>query len=144
MLSDDLVHFATHGELSEEAPLFSALVTAAAPGQPDLLSVYELPDLNIHARVIVLSACETALGRMSGGDEVAGLTRVMLTAGADTVVSSLWRVSDRSTAILMLDFHRRLRNGASPSAALRFAELDVRKQFPHPFYWSPFIVTGAN
>jgi len=137
------VHFATHGLLDEEAPLFSAVLTDPAPGQPSRLSLYELMDLKLKARLVVLSACETGLGKIMGGDELAGLTRTFLLAGASTVVSSLWKVSDDSTALLMEGFHRRLRDNMEPALALREAALDVRAKYPHPFFWAPFIVTGA-
>ena len=144
LLSNANVHFATHGLLDEEAPLFSALLTAPSPKNPSRLSLYELTGLPLRATTVVLSACETGLGTMLGGDEISGLTRTFLTAGADTVVSSLWKVSDESTALLMTNFYRRLNQGAAPAQSLREAALAVRKIYPHPFYWAPFIVTGVN
>jgi CHAT domain-containing protein len=144
LLEDDVVHFATHAELSESSPMLSKIITAPASGEPGQLSVYELPAMAIRARIVVLSACQTAGGNVSNGDEIPGLTRAMLSAGADTVVSSLWHVSDGSTAILMREFHRQLQRGADPSDALRTAELRVREKFPEPHFWAPFIVTGAN
>jgi CHAT domain-containing protein len=137
------VHLATHGLLDEHAPLFSALLLSPAPGQPGRLSLYELMDLNVRARLVVLSACETGLGQLQGGDEVASLTRTILGAGARTVVSSLWKVSDDATALLMQGFYRRLRAGENAPGAMRGAAMEVRKQYPHPFYWAPFLVTGA-
>ncbi len=142
LLHHEAVHFATHGLLDETAPLFSALLVAGDEGSPTRLSLYELTDMRIQARLVVLSACETGLGKISGGDEMSGLTRTFLAAGANTVVSSLWKVSDDSTALLMAGFYRRLRAGESPATALRKAALEVRAKFPHPFYWAPFIVTG--
>ncbi len=139
-----LVHLATHGFVNEDAPLFSALMMSPAPGQPTRLSLFEIPDLTVAARVVVLSACETGLGRLSRGDEVTGLTRTFLSAGADTVVSSLWEVSDDATAILMEGFYRRLRGGTGPAAALRASALELRQRYPHPFFWAPFIVTGQE
>jgi len=138
------VHFATHGLFDEAAPLFSALLTGPAPGEPSRVSLYELMDLKLKARLVVLSACETNRGKLMGGDEVTGLTRTILLAGAEAVVSSLWKVSDESTALLMQGFYRRLHAGQSPSSALREAALEVRKQFPHPFYWAPFVETGVE
>ena len=144
LLEYDRVHFATHGILDEAAPLFSALLTSAAAGQPSRLSLYELTEMHLRARLVVLSACETGLGRLQSGDEITGLTRTFLQAGANTVVSSLWKVSDESTALLMAGFYRGLRKGLDPSEALRQSVLDVRIRFPHPFFWAPFIVTGAR
>jgi CHAT domain-containing protein len=139
----DQVHFATHGLFDEAAPLFSALLLGNSEGGRSRLSMYEIMDLKLRARLVVLSACETNRGKLMGGDEVAGLTRTFLTAGADTVVSSLWKVSDESTALLMQGFYRRLKTGVTPATALRESELEVRKQFPHPFFWAPFVETGV-
>jgi CHAT domain-containing protein len=144
LVSADTVHFATHGLLEEEAPLFSALLTSPAAGQPSRLSLYEIVGMKLRARLVVLSACETGLGKLGGGDEITGLTRTFLTAGADTVVASLWKVSDESTAMLMQEFYRRLGQGLAPSAALRESALAVRAKYKHPFYWAPFVVTGRS
>jgi CHAT domain-containing protein len=130
--------------LEEEAPLFSALLTSPAAGQPSRLSLYEIVGMKLRARLVVLSACETGLGKLQGGDEITGLTRTFLTAGADTVVASLWKVSDESTAMLMQEFYRRLGDGLAPAAALRESALAVRAKYQHPFYWAPFVVTGRN
>ena len=138
------VHFATHGVFDEHAPLFSALLVSPAPGQASRLSLYELMDLRLKARLVVLSACETGVGKLLGGDEVAGLTRTILSAGVSTVISSLWKVSDDSTALLMQEFYKRLHARAKPAAAMRAAALEVRKRYSHPFYWAPFVVTGAS
>jgi CHAT domain-containing protein len=138
------VHVATHGLVDEQAPLFSALLTSPAPGQPARLSLYELTNVRLRARLVVLSACETGLGKMLAGDEVAGLTRTLLQAGAETVVASLWKVSDESTALLMAGFHQRRRAGEGSAQALRGAALAVREKFSHPFYWAPFVLTGAR
>ena len=142
LMTEPAVHLATHG-LAEPAPQFSALLTSPAPGQPARFSLYELSNLSVRSRLVVLSACETGLGQLTRGDEVLGFNRAFLLAGADTVVSSLWKVSDEGTAPLMREFYSRMRSGASPAAALRDAMLLVRKKLSHPFYWAPFIVTGA-
>jgi CHAT domain-containing protein len=138
------VHFATHGLFEEQAPLFSSIVTAPAAGQPSRLSLYELTDLHLKARLVILSACETDRGKMTGGDEAAGLTRTFLQAGAETVVSSLWKVNDESTALLMESLHAHLRAGELTPDALRHAELEVRRKFPQPYYWAAFVDTGIR
>jgi CHAT domain-containing protein len=144
LLEHQEVHFATHGLFEERAPLFSALITAPAPGQPSRLSLYEVMDLDLKARLVILSACATNRGRMTGGDEIAGFTRNFLQAGAENVVSSMWSVSDDSTALLMDTFHAHLRAGESTPLALRHAELLVRRKFPRPFYWAAFVDTGVR
>ncbi len=137
------VHLATHGFVDEDAPILSAIMTAPEPGRPSRLSLYDVMDLTLASRLVVLSACETGLGRLQRGDEIAGLTRTLLIAGANTVVSSLWEVSDEATALLMRGFYEQLHTGQSPAAALRAAALLVRARYPHPIFWAPFIVTGA-
>jgi CHAT domain-containing protein len=144
LLQHQEVHFATHGLFDSHAPLFSALVTAPAAGQASRLSLYEVMDLNLKARLVILSACETDRGQLSGGDEVEGLTRTFLQAGAENVVSSLWSVNDESTALLMESLHAHLRAGESTPTALRHAELQVRRKFPQPFYWAAFVDTGIR
>ena len=144
LLEHQEVHFATHGLFEEQAPLFSSLITAPSPGQPSRLSLYEVMDLNLKARLVILSACETDRGQLIGGDEISSLTRTFLQAGADNVVSSLWNVSDQSTALLMQSLHAHLRAGEPTALALRHAELQVRRKFPQPFFWAAFVDTGAR
>jgi CHAT domain-containing protein len=144
LLDHQEVHFATHGLFEPQAPLFSALLTAPSSGEPSRLSLYELTDMNLKARLVILSACETDKGQLAGGDEVDGLTRTFLQAGAENVVSSLWSVSDESTALLMESLHAHLRAGESTPLALRHAELQVRRKFPQPYYWAAFVDTGVR
>ena len=138
-----VVHLATHGVLNKDSPLFNALLTSPARGQPSRLSLYELTDMKLKARLVVLSACETGLGELRKGDEITSLTRMFLQAGANSVVASLWSVSDRATAQLMRDFYQRVQGGQTPAQALRSAALKVRQHYPHPYYWAPFVLTGA-
>jgi CHAT domain-containing protein len=79
-----------------------------------------------------------------GGDEIIGLTRTFLQAGADGVVSSLWQVDDSATALLMATLHEKLRAGESASVALRHAQLMTRRRFPQPYYWAPFTANGLR
>jgi CHAT domain-containing protein len=144
LLEHQEVHFATHGLFEEQSPIFSALITAPADGQASRLSMYEVMDLNLKARLVILSACETNRGQLTRGDEIAGLTRTFLQAGAENVVSSLWKVSDESTALLMESLHAHLRAGESTPVALRHAELQVRRKFPQPFFWAAFVDTGVR
>jgi CHAT domain-containing protein len=125
----DLVHLATHGIYEPAAPLFSALLMSPAKNQASRLSLYELTDVQVKAKLVVLSACDSGIGKLMEGDEIAGLTRTFLSAGARTVVSSLWTVDDASTALLMQEFYRQLGKGFSPAAALRFGALAVRKPY---------------
>jgi CHAT domain-containing protein len=138
----DLVHLATHGVYVPAAPLFSALLLSPARNQASRLSLYELTDVQVKAKLVVLSACDSGIGKLMEGDEIAGLTRTFLSAGARTVVSSLWTVDDASTALLMQEFYRQLGKGLPPAAALRSGALAVRKQYPNPMFWAPFVLTG--
>jgi CHAT domain-containing protein len=113
-----LVHLATHGLLDTESSLNSAVALAGG----ETLSVYELMLLRLQARLVVLSACSTAQGETTGGDDVLGLTRGLLAAGAQAALVSLWPVEDRSTALMMGEFYRRLKDGAAPSEALHEAQ----------------------
>lgn len=118
-----VIHLATHGYLSAEAPLLSALLLADG----DELSVHELMGLRLEADLVVLSACETGRGEGTGGEEVLGLTRGLLAAGARAAVVSLWPVDDLSTGVLMGEFHRRVRAGVPKADALREAQAFLRR-----------------
>lgn len=139
----DRVHFATHGILNSSSPMFSAVLMGTPDGDTRL-SLYEMADLKVRARLVVLSACETGLGRLQRGDEITGLTRTLLQAGARSVVSSLWSVADDSTAFLMTRFYRELNRGASTASALRTAALATRAEYGHPFFWAPFTLSGVQ
>ncbi|HEX5108281.1 MAG TPA: CHAT domain-containing protein [Vicinamibacterales bacterium] len=138
-----LLHFATHGTLDEEVPLNSSLALAGGAS----LTVYELMLLRLRAQLVVLSACSTGQGETTGGDDVLGLTRGLLAAGARSAVVSLWPVDDQSTALMMEAFYRALRGGANPAAALRAAQDDLRQRksrgYDHPYYWAPFVMVGV-
>ena len=137
-----VIHFATHGDLSESDPLSSALLLVGGGGQDGRLEVREVFGLDLHARLVVLSACETGLGKLSRGDEVVGLQRAFLYAGTPAVVTTLWKVDDRATFELIRAFYTRL-DSANPVEALRQAQLEAMRTFPHPFAWAAFGLTGV-
>jgi len=137
-----IVHFATHGELSETDPLSSALLLAPGGGDDGRLEVREVLGLDLHARLVVLSACETGLGKLSRGDELVGLQRAFLYAGTPAVVTTLWKVDDRASFELVRVFYERLA-AADSAPALRQAQVEVMKTFAHPFAWAAFVLTGA-
>jgi CHAT domain-containing protein len=136
------LHFATHGEFNADAPLESALLLAKDERADGLLTVNKLYSLRLDADLVTLSACETGLGKVASGDDVVGLTRGFLYAGASTVVASLWKVDDRATAALMTRFYDELRSG-DKREALRAAQLATREKFLHPFFWAAFQLTGS-
>ena len=137
-----LIHLATHGELNEADPLSSAVLLVPGGGEDGRLEVREVFGLNLHARLVVLSACETGLGKLSRGDEVVGLQRAFLYAGTPAVVTTLWKVDDRATYDLIRAFYLKLET-AGPVEALRQAQLETMRTFPHPYQWGAFGFTGA-
>ena len=138
-----LVHLATHGELSESDPLSSAVLLTPGDGEDGRLEVREVFGLDLHARLVVLSACETGLGQLSRGDELVGLQRAFLYAGTPAVVTTLWKVDDRASFELIRAFYDRLDAGG-PVTALRQAQLETARAFPHPFAWAAFGLTGVS
>ncbi|PSN77476.1 hypothetical protein C8B47_21855 [filamentous cyanobacterium CCP4] len=141
-----VIHLATHGRFDTNNPLFSTLFFAQdgeAGSSDGRLEVREVYGLNLkEAPLVVLSACETNVGQLNQGDEIIGLNRAFHYAGASTVMASLWNVDDASTGQLMTAFYRYLEEGMTRAEALREAQLDIREDFPHPFYWAPFTLSG--
>jgi tetratricopeptide (TPR) repeat protein/CHAT domain-containing protein len=139
-----ILHLAAHGEYNSNNPLFSAIHLAGDTQNDGRLEVHEVYSLDLTAatNLVVLSACETNIGAVSAGDEVVGLNRAFLYAGTPTVISSLWNVDDAATALLMERFYTHLRAGMSKGEALRQAQMDVRGEYPHPYYWASFVLTG--
>jgi len=121
---NDMIHFASHAELNESDPLSSAVLLAKSDKEDGRLEVREIFGMDLKASLIVLSACETGLGKLSSGDELVGLTRAFIYAGTPSVVASLWNVEDSSTAQLMASFYRNLKT-MTKVAALREAQLDL-------------------
>jgi CHAT domain-containing protein len=121
---NDIVHFATHAQLNEDDPLSSAVLLAKSDKEDGRLEVREIFGMDLHANLVVLSACETGLGKLSRGDELVGLTRAFIYAGTPSVVASLWSVEDSSTAQLMAGFYKNLKT-MSKVEALRQAQLNL-------------------
>ena len=137
------IHFATHATFHAEKPLTSGLLMAADGENDGTLTVGELYDLRLKADLVALSACETALGKVANGDDVVGFNRGFLYAGARSIVSSLWKVDDQATSILMQDFYKQLRK-KNKREALRTAQLKVKNTYnSHPYFWAAFQITGA-
>jgi len=108
------------------------------------LNLFDIFNLQLGAELTTLSACETGMSAVWEGDELLGLARGFLYAGTPSLVVSLWTVNDRSTAQLMRRFYEGLRDGLSKSHALRNAILETKDDFPHPYYWAPFILLGKS
>ncbi|MGH7768028.1 MAG: CHAT domain-containing protein [Candidatus Binatia bacterium] len=137
----EMLHFAVHAEFNEDDPMSSALLLAPEGGGDGRLRVEEIFSLNLNADMVVLSACETGLGKISNGDEIIGLTRAFIYAGTPSIVTTLWKVNDRSSYELMREFYSHLKS-LKKSEALRQAQLKTMKDFPEPFYWAAYQLTG--
>lgn len=150
-LEDDaprVVHFATHGLVDPAEPARSSVVLAVDGDNTEDGQLFTLEILSLSAEpaLVVMSACESARGKVSRGEGVVGLSRAFIATGADGVVASLWSVSDESTAELMKNFYDRMLGKKRPAGrALNEARLDLiaSDRYSHPFYWSPFVVTGS-
>jgi CHAT domain-containing protein len=144
-----IVHFATHGLLNGTHPELSGLVLSLVDenGKPQdgYLRTHEIFNLQLPADVIVLSACQTALGKEVRGEGVVGLTRAFMYAGAQRVTASLWQVDELATAELMKLFYRgMLKDRLRPAAALRAAQVEMAKQkrWASPYFWAAFVMQG--
>jgi CHAT domain-containing protein len=136
------IHFATHGQFSPDNPLQSALLLSPDARSNGMLTVDKLYSMRLDTRLVTLSACETGLSKVANGDDLVGLTRGFLYAGAGSIVASLWKVDDLATSQLMIRFYREMRQ-TDKLSALRKAQLETRRKYPHPFYWSSFQLTGS-
>lgn len=164
------VHFATHGLLNEENPSHSGLIlkldtkkdsaatvttlpvstkpnpqsTIAQQSEDGLLQAYEIFNLKLNADLVVLSGCGTGLGKEVKGEGLVGLTHAFFYAGTPSLVVSLWKVQDRSTADLMVNLYREIGRTQTKSEALRQAKLRLIQQgrYADPYYWAPFVLTG--
>ena len=144
-----IVHFATHGLIDSQTPALSGLMLSRVGegGAPveGFLGLGDIYNLRLGADLVVLSGCETALGKEVRGEGLVGLTQGFLYAGARQVVASLWRVEDQATAELMSRFYHALwSKGRTPAEALRLAQLAVRndRRWRSPYYWSGFVLQG--
>ncbi len=144
------IHFACHGFVDEQVPLDSALVLALTAkeherGENGILQAWEIfESVRIDADLVVMSACETGLGKAMRGEGMIGLTRAFQYAGARSIIASSWKVSDRSTSELMKFFYGNLKKGLPKDIALQKAKKKLlkRKKYSHPFYWAGFQLIG--
>jgi len=147
-----ILHFTTHGTLNNAAPMYSYLTLAeGGPNDDGLLEAWELMQLDLKAELAVLSACETARGRIGAGEGVIGFSWAMFIAGVPATVVSQWKVESASTRDLMVNFHRSLISPRAPQKskpaktdALRQAALRLMRnpETSHPFYWAGFVLVG--
>ena len=144
---------AAHGTFDERSPLFSALHLASTSTDSGLLEAYKIYSLDLtqKTQLVVLSACDTAVGTLSAGDEFTGLNRAFLYAGAPSVIATLWSVDDQATQLLMTAFFQMRAKGEPTAQALQSAQATLRNyqvngQTPYtsPYYWAAFILTGRD
>jgi CHAT domain-containing protein len=145
----DVIHFATHGIFDDSGSGYSGLALSRyTPGGEELtwlLGAQDIQRMQLHAELVTLSGCETALGREIRGEGLVGITRAFLNAGARQVVASLWPISDRASARLMELFYSKLVEGAStPAEALQAAQRELRgnPRYRDPYYWAGFVIQG--
>jgi filamentous hemagglutinin family protein len=138
----NIIHLATHGSFDENNPLQGAIALAPAGKEDGLLTAEEMLKLSLQADLVVLSACDTGRGKITG-DGVLGLSRSWLAAGAPSLVVSLWEVDDNSTSELMLNFYKALQQQPDKAIALRSAMLQTMQKYPSPRDWSAFTLVGV-
>jgi len=131
------IHIATHGHFRHDNPLFSGV--RLGDGN---LQLYDLYSLSLPVELIALSGCATGLNVTARGDELLGLQRGLLYAGAKSLLLTMWEVHDRSTAQFMRLFYQQLLEGADKAEALQSAAIQLREQYAHPYYWAPFVLIG--
>ncbi len=143
--SAEILHFSTHGDFNQSNPLFSGL--ALADGQ---LSTLDIFSLRLNASLVTLSACQTGRSVVKGGDELMGLMRAFLYAGADSLLLGLWQVNDLATLFWMETFYRALQSGQSKAQALQttyttfIEDTTLPAHYRHPYFWSPFFLVGKT
>ncbi|CAN5458234.1 hypothetical protein BH09BAC3_BH09BAC3_15420 [soil metagenome] len=159
--SQQILHLATHGEFDQYSQVDSYLkakliLAGAGDREPfsisdyskyedGFLTAYEVTQLDLsQTNLVVLSACETGTGEIQSGEGVWGLQRAFQLAGAKTVMGSLWKISDEATVIFMEAFYETYFTGAGISASYKAAMEATMKEYPHPYYWGAFTLTGAN
>jgi CHAT domain-containing protein len=137
--SSKSVHIATHGYFRQDNPMFSSIRLGASH-----LSLYDMAHLQLPVELVVLSGCATGLNVVTPGDELMGLVRGLLQAGAQSLVLSLWDVHDDSTKDFMVEFYTQQLQGRSKAEAMQTASICLRELRPHPYYWAPFLLIGKG
>ncbi len=133
----DVLHLACHGQFRPENPLFSSLHLADG-----WITARDIYSQRLKAEIVTLSACETGLHKIFAGEEILGLARGFLSAGAKSLILSLWTVNDAATAELTADFYKNLQRGKTASASLKAAQINFIERGAHPYFWSPFALIG--
>jgi CHAT domain-containing protein len=133
------IHIATHAVFRQDNPMFSSFKLADG-----YFTAVDLFSIRCPTNLVTLSGCQSGMSEVTGSDDLLGLTRGFFYAGAHSLLVSLWKVNDESTAALMVKFYKEWRTGTAKSTALRNAMLSVRQERPNPFYWAPFVLIGSG
>ncbi len=134
-----IIHIATHGYFRQDNPMFSSIRLGDS-----YLNLYDLDHFKLPAELVVLSGCATGRNTVTPGDELMGLVRGLLQAGAQSLMLSLWDVHDASTRDFMIAFYSRLAQGWTKPLAHQAAMAEIRKSYGHPYYWAPFVLIGKG
>jgi len=138
-----IVHLTAHFDLDRNNPQSTRILLGQDQDSNEPSDLSYVASLNLRkTNLVVLSGCQTQVGKLSRGDDVIGLTLAFIYAGAASVVASLWSVDDDTTQTLMIAFYTHLNQGFNKAEALRAAQADLRRQYPHPYYWAGFVLTG--
>jgi len=135
--SCSFLHIATHATFRQDNPMFSSFKLADG-----WFTAFDLFSMSCPANLVTLSGCQSGMSEVTGADDLLGLMRGFLYAGARSLLLSLWNVNDESTSDLMAMFYEEWHQGATKSVALRRAMLRVRDSYPNPFHWAPFLIVG--
>jgi CHAT domain-containing protein len=139
----DIVHLIAHVELDQRSFRFSRILLGRGQGEDGALRFDDVLGLDLKkTNLVVLSGCQSQMGKRSRGDDILGLSQAFMYAGAPSVMASLWSVDDEATRQLMVAFYTHLKAGMSNAEALRSAQADVRQKYPNPFYWAGFTLMG--
>ena len=141
--SYDILHFATHATFDNDEPFNSALLLASDGSNDGRLTLEEIYQLKLKPSLVVLSACDTGLGKYSAGDEIIGFYRAFMYAGAKSIIATLWPVSDEATSYLINEFYQSLKKN-SLGESLRMAQLKTKEKYPNPANWGGFVLVGRN
>jgi len=136
------IHLASHGEFNPDTPQSSRMLLSSDAANDGNLTISEIYDLSLNADMVTLSACQTGLGDVKNGDDVIGLNRGFLYAGAKSIVASLWSVPDESTRVLMTEFYSNLKKSDKRSS-MQEAQIKGIKKYKHPIAWAAFQMTGG-
>ncbi len=141
--SYEILHFATHATFDNDEPFNSSLLLASDGVNDGKLTVEEIYQLQLKPSLVVLSACETGLGKYSAGDEIIGFYRAFMYAGAKSIIATLWPIADEASSFLINEFYQSLKKN-SLGESLQMAQLKTKEQYPNPINWAGFVLVGRN